>query len=202
MECNERAAATIAGTAGNEQHPCGPINIKMTTKALPDCHNYPKEDYKFMTVSEFQEFKKFFCHMRNATFQSYNNSASSLYLCPNYKHCRGVLHGLRRKNPRRDADGNLVYDKNGYLKYDPVPCITVGPITRPCDCHPTGRCTDQEGARKIFDRMLNLTNVSRAEFTNLANSYFAVAGKGNFSFKDTGNHVTWNAFSVRPGNFE
>ena len=169
----------------------------MSSQTIPDCHNYPTVDTEFETMKQFQQFRKFFCHLRNCTFLAYNNSASAVYLCPNYKKCQGVLHGVRNKVPAR-KDGNLVYNKSGYLKYETLSHMTIGPLTNPCNCTPDWK-TSTDNFPDIFNRMLETPNISRSEFTNLANSYFAVAGKDTFCVKDTGYIVTWTCVLCKTG---
>ena len=135
--------------------------------------------------------------MRNCNFETYNNSTSVLYICPNYQQCHGVLHGLHNKEAVR-INEKPVYDTNGYVKYRKLPHLTIGPLTNPCDCGPQ-HYTSIEESHPIFDNMLQMTNVSRKEFTNLANSYFAVAGEDNCKFKDTGNHLTWTCLQCKRG---
>ena len=163
----------------------------MESVDVPDCHDYPAINTQFATMDQFKQFKKFFCHMRNRNFQPYNNSTSAIYLCPNYKKCHGLLHGCRNKKPILDEDGNVQYDRNGYPKYRNLPHLTIGPLTNPCSCMPD-RYTSIKGASKVFERMLHTTNVSRTEFTHLANSYFAIAGKDNFAFKSNGYNLAWS----------
>ena len=170
-------------------------------ESMRDCHNYPAIDTEFPTMKEFGEFRKFFCHMRNANFKTYNNNSTALYLCPNYEKCHGLLHGYRRKKPVLDRDGNCQYDRNGYLKYKTLPHLTIGPLTNPCSCGPR-RCTSIEETTEIFERMLNATNVSRTEFTHLANSYFTVAGKDNYAFKSTGYNLVWNCLLCKTGQLQ
>lgn len=170
----------------------------MTCDGLPDCHNYPPVDTQFTTMQQFLKFKKMFCHMRNATFQSYNNNSSAIYLCPNYKTCRGVLHGFRNKIPIRNENGSLFYDRNGYLKYNTLPHLTIGPLTNPCNCIPD-RYTAIEDMSQLFERMLQTTNISRTEFNHLGNSYFAISGKNGYKFRNTGYNVTWNCLLCKKG---
>ena len=171
----------------------------MALDSTPDCHDYPPSGTRFGSIEDFGQFRKFFCHMRNATFQTYNNSASSIHLCPNYRSCGGVLHGLRSRRPKTDAIGNSTYDRNGYIKYTAVPHLVIGPLTKSCDCFPSDRSTSINKSREILQHMVQTTNVSRAEFTHLANSYFAVAGKENYSYKDTGHHITWSCLMCKSG---
>ncbi len=136
--------------------------------------------------------------MRNANFQTYNNSASALYICPNYKKCRGVLHGYRDKDLAEDDDGNPIYDRNGYLKYEKLPHFTIGRLTNACNCYPQ-RFTTIEATRQVLAQMLGTNNVSRTEFTHLANSYIAVPGKGNYQFSDTGHQLSWKCLLCKSG---
>ena len=136
--------------------------------------------------------------MRNANFQTYNNSASALYICPNYKNCKGVLHGFRHKDLAEDDDGNPIYDRNGYLKYEKLPHFTIGPLTNPCNCFPE-RYTTIEATRQALKMMLGMRNISRTEFTNLANSYIAMAGKNNYQFSDTGHQLSWKCLLCKNG---
>ena len=172
--------------------------LDTVTAKLPDCHNYPAIGTIFTTVDQFRQFKKFFCHMRNANFQAYNNSTSAIYLCPNYKQCKGIIHGYRNKKAMKDQNGNLQYDQHGYLKYKSLPLLTIGSLTNPCNCMPDW-CTSIKDSSKVFDRMLYADNVSRTEFTHLANSYFAIAGKDNYSFKSTGYNLTWKCLLCSTG---
>lgn len=170
----------------------------MDKAKLPSCHNYPPSDTVFQTMEQFGKFRKFFCHMRNANFHSYNNSVSAVYICPNYRKCRGVLHGFRSKDLAEDDKGNPIYDKNGYLKYEKLPHFIIGPLTNPCDCAPK-RYTTIEDSSEIFRKLLHTENVSRTEFTHLANSYLAVAGKGSYEFSDTGYQLSWRCTLCRNG---
>jgi len=181
----------------NKSPPNG-TSANMTDAQLPDCHNYPPIGTKFMTMEQFGQFRKFFCHMRNANFQTYNNNTSALYLCPNYKKCHGVLHGCRYKEPVLDKDGNFQYDKNGYLRYKTLPHLIIGPLTSPCDCIPD-RYTSIEDSSKLFDSILHMTNIARTEFTHIANSYFAITGKDNYRFKSTGYNLLWSCLQCKTG---
>ncbi len=173
----------------------------MTDAALPSCHDYPPDTTKFETVKQFGEFRKFFCHMRNANFQTYNNSASALYICPNYKNCKGVLHGFRHKDLAEDDCGNPIYDRNGYLKYEKLPQFTIGPLTNACNCFPE-RYTTIEATQRALEMMLGTRNVSRTEFTNLANSYIAMAGKSNYQFRDTAYQLSWKCLLCKSGHLQ
>ena len=81
-----------------------------------------------------------------------------------------------------------------------MPSITVGPLTKPCDCHPINCCTSREGSCKIMRRMLQAPNVSRSKFKNLANSYFAIAGRSNYYTRDTGSQLTWKCLLCKTGH--
>ena len=170
----------------------------MYSDKLPDCHKYPAVNTTFSTMDQFREFRKFFCHLRNTNFQAYNNNSTALYLCPNYETCHGILHTYRNKEPVLDENGKFLYDRNGYLKYKTMPHVTIGPLTNTCDCAPD-HCTSIKNSSKLFQRMLNATNVCRTEFTNLANSYFGITGKDNYIFKSTGCNLTWNCLLCRTG---
>lgn len=159
---------------------------------------YPVVGTCFPNLAIFTvQFKMPFAHMRNADFVGFNNTSSAIYLCPNYKHCGGILHGTFNKQVLTDADGKAMKDHNGYYKITQHPPFTIGDLTRACHCGP--RRYTSISHPFLFSSLQGTTNVARGEFTHLASAYFKRPGCNIHETIDHGNRITWKCLACQRG---